>query len=295
MQSVLITAYKDPDNLFDLLNYFGRHFAVYLHVDRRVVAGWRRQGIWSQLARHPAVRHLSARYSVHWGGINHLLAILDLSAKAVAMPDCSYVHLITGQDFPLISRAQLLDFPNRAKGKSFIDYAKLPTPYWPNEDGGFDRLRYFHLYDILDLGRSSNLDREAVKLQRKLRICRPLPQRLQLYGGSTYWSLSADCVRYTVKPERQKHRLLRRLHHCFCAEEIFFQTMLVNSAYASTLACTNLRYIDWTGNHERGLPAVLDKRDLNAVLSSEALFARKVDSGVSKVFKENVRSRWADA
>lgn len=295
MQSVLITAYQDPDNLFDLLNYFGPHFAVYLHLDRRVVAGWRKQGILSQLTRHPAVRYLSTRYSVHWGGINHLLAILELSAKAAEQPDCGYVHLITGQDFPLISKEELLDFPNKALGKSFLDYSKLPSPYWPRENGGFDRLRYFHLYDIMDIGRYSDLDRKVLNIQRRLRISRPLPRKIQLYGGSTYWSLSADCVRYIAKPGIPQKRLLKRLQYCFCAEEIYIQTVLVNSPHSPTLACTNLRYIDWTGNHDRERPAVLDQRDASAALESKALFARKVDSRVSEVFKKDVRRRWTDA
>lgn len=229
------------------------------------------------------------------GGINHLLAILDLSAKAIEEPDCRYVHLITGQDFPLISREQLLDFPDKAMGQSYIEYFSLPSPNWRNEDGGLDRLRYFHLYDILDIGRSSNLNRKALALQKRLRILRPLPQGYQLYGGSTYWSLSVDCVRYIVKPGFLQYQLLRRLYHCFCAEEIYVQTLLMNSAHSSTLACDNLGYIDWSGNHQRGLPAVLDERDVSAVLASKALFARKVDSKVSKVFKNDVRNRWTDA
>jgi len=293
MQGVLITAYKDPANLLELLEYFGSDFAIYLHIDKRAAPAWRLQGILQALANNPSIRHLSTRYAINWGGIQHLLAILELASKAVEEASISYIHLITGQDFPLQERTTLLDFPKSAEANNFIQHASLPAAWWAREDGGLDRISYFHLYDIFDIGRASQRDRQALAWQRKLRIRRRIPTWFpKLYGGSTYWSMSSNCVRHVVNETRKRPEILKRLRFCFCAEEIYFQTILMSSPFASTLVSNNLRYIDWSGNHGRDLPAFLDNRDVEAALASNALFARKVDSQKSESFKVATRQHW---
>jgi hypothetical protein len=62
--------------------------------------------------------------------------------------------------------------------------------------------------------------------------------------------------------------------HVDIPDEVFFQTVLMNSELAGSVVNDNLRYIDWT----RGArPALLEARDLPALRASPKLFARKFD------------------
>ena len=57
-------------------------------------------------------------------------------------------------------------------------------------------------------------------------------------------------------------------------DEIFFQTLVLNSPHRDSVVDANLRYIDWPG------PRVLRADDLDALLGSGMLFARKFDETV---------------
>lgn len=69
-----------------------------------------------------------------------------------------------------------------------------------------------------------------------------------------------------------------------CCDELFLQTVLMNSPYAQNLSCTVFqndykscqRYIDWN----RGNPYVFRENDFEELISSGYLFARKFDSKV---------------
>jgi hypothetical protein len=64
------------------------------------------------------------------------------------------------------------------------------------------------------------------------------------------------------------------------AEEIFFPTYFMNSDLAPWMAKDDLRYTDWCERNGSS-PACLDERDAESLLSSNALFARKVSSETS--------------
>jgi hypothetical protein len=59
-------------------------------------------------------------------------------------------------------------------------------------------------------------------------------------------------------------------------DEIFFQTILMNSPHAENIINDDLRYLDWKDRNS-GSPAVLSKTDLSNLLVSQKLFARKFD------------------
>lgn len=68
--------------------------------------------------------------------------------------------------------------------------------------------------------------------------------------------------------------------HTYCPEELYFQTVLMNSPHAGRVVNDNLRYILWEKRHG-SLPAVLDESDFEPLKASGALFARKLSSPVS--------------
>jgi len=74
--------------------------------------------------------------------------------------------------------------------------------------------------------------------------------------------------------------LLNRLKHSFCSEEIYFQTIIMNSPFSDKVINNNLRYIKW--EYKNGsMPAILDEEDYEEVEKSNQLFARKIEYPVS--------------
>ena len=91
-----------------------------------------------------------------------------------------------------------------------------------------------------------------------------------------------------------------------CAAEIFFHSIVKNSPFATNIThdfeketCLNsffasnehvCHYVDW---NTKGvfLPKVLDINDLDSLVNSEALFARKIDEKISRNLVEILEER----
>ena len=69
--------------------------------------------------------------------------------------------------------------------------------------------------------------------------------------------------------------LLKRLKNSTCGDEIFFQTVLMNSNFADRIVHNNMRYIDWSVISP---PKFLTVEDYEKIISSRTLFCRKIES-----------------
>jgi hypothetical protein len=70
---------------------------------------------------------------------------------------------------------------------------------------------------------------------------------------------------------------VRFFGHVLIPDELFFQTIIMNSELRGSIENDNLRFLDWSRDPR---PAVLVQKDLPALLSSHKLFARKFDERI---------------
>lgn len=276
-QAILITAYKDFLQLARLTSEFDGRFNIYIHVDKKSRITSNERQI---LAKNKQIKYFSQDYKVNWGGFNHMRAYLGLISIALKNEDNIYFHLITGQDFPIQSNAYFDRFFEDKN--NYMSSFRLPTTGWKN--GGLDRLKYYNFYDWFNAKKSTLWLSRIRKLQLKLNYKRQIPSYLgQLYGGNTYWSLSRSTVQFVQNYTNQNSKFFNRFRFVFCAEEIYFQTLIMNSKYSEQVINNDLRYIDWKSGRG-GFPAILDERDFEDIIHSEKLFARKLDMNANGLF-----------
>lgn len=287
-QGILITAYKNIEQLSDLLDAFDDNFVFYIHIDKKSEIP---QIEIDKLKSKKGVLLVSQAYDIKWGGINHLKAILLLLEVGLKNAEITYFHLITGQDYPIKKSAEIISFMNENSGKEFMEYNSLPYKDWPR--GGMNRLEHYNLNDVFNgregIGRSIIMKLLAV--QRILGFKRKFPASFpkDLYGGSTYWTLSKSCIEYVFKYLKSHPEYLKRFDYSFCSEEIFFQTIILNSPFKDKVVNNCLRYIVWEVRNN-SFPANLDSSDLESILSSDALFARKIEHPHSDKLLKEVKS-----
>lgn len=287
-QAILITAYKDIQQLKELVVFFdAQSFNVYIHLDRK--SKFSPEEI--PFLKEPQVKLISTRYKVNWGGFNHLKSYLYLSNEALKDEENFCFHLITGQDFPVKPKSYFLKFGKEQirEPRDYLAHHEVPFSRWSG--GGVNRLTYYHLYDFFDAKKYKTEIRKFVRLQKKLGLIRKLPKDfLQLHGGSTYWTLSKDALTYVVDYTKNNPKFFKRFRYSFCAEELYFHTILLNSPFANRVVNDNLRHIDWSV--DRGsTPVVLDERDYGVLVQGNCLFARKFDKkslGLKKQLQENI-------
>jgi len=265
----IVSAYKLPAQLERLLRRLeapGVSFAV--HVDRKT-----RRSTWDEMVSrcHGLDVTWLPRHRSQWGGFGHVRATLKGIDNFVAsgLP-FDYAVLLTGQDYPLRSPAGIARFLGAANGRSYMRHLPLPWAPW-GPRGGLDRIEDWHVITYR-------------RLHLPLPLRRRLPSGLQPYGGSAYWCLSSRLVHFVHGFLSENPDYVRFFQHVFVPDELFFQTIIMNSELRDTVENDDLRYVDWT---REPAPVVLTRDDLPALISSPQLFARKFD--------ETVDSRVLDA
>lgn len=258
----VVSAYKLPRQLERLLRRLaGPGVTFTVHVDRKT----RRRDYDEMVARTRDLDvHFLSRHACHWGGWGHVRATLKGIERLVEdSVEYDYLALLTGQDYPLRSPAAIAEALGSADGRSYMSWWALPRAQWGTR-GGLDRYEDWHAITY----RRSHL---ALPLHRSL------PYGLTPYGGGAYWCLSRALVDYVQGFVRDNPEFVRFFKHVLIPDELFFQTIVINSALADTVENDNLRYLDWS---REPAPAVLSRHDLGAITTSGALFARKFDDTV---------------
>jgi Core-2/I-Branching enzyme len=259
----IVSAYRLPDQLGRLLRRLDDGDATFLvHVDRKTDdATFRRMREGAALARN--VTFLD-RHVCHWGGFGHVRASLKgIAALVQAGCDFDYAVLLTGQDYPLRAPAAIARYLVDAGGLSFLRNFPLPQPAWDGR-GGLDRYESWHVLSYR-------------RLHLRVPLRRRIPGGLTPYGGSPYWCLPREVIEWIHRYVETHPDYVRFFEHVFVPDELFFQTLVLNSPHRDSVVDANLRYIDWSTTPG---PKVLRADDLDALLGSGMLFARKFDETV---------------
>lgn len=226
--------------------------------------------------------------AVHHGGFSQTRATVASLRHAAAQP-FDYVFVLTGRDYPIKTDRALLEFLARHRGQSFISFYPMApgTPLYHHVAQRF----------FVDerMGLPERLRPLAMNLERAER--RLLPERRFPFGhvpyrGSAYFALTRQVADYVLAflDTDDGARYMRFFRRSWGSDEMLFQSVVLNSPLATTCRHyerdraaglthpndAHLHYVDWDPARER--PAVLDERDLDALLASEAFFARKVDA-----------------
>ncbi|MDQ3100988.1 MAG: hypothetical protein M3R08_06350, partial [Bacteroidota bacterium] len=191
----LITAYKDPDALVELIDDLGSGAAIHIHWDRRSPLT---KEEFQRITSKKQVKTFSRRYKVNWGSTRHLRALLELSRKALLDPDVQRLHALSGSDRPIIPLRQFDVFFAEHEQSEFISGSPLPSANW--QGGGLQRLTLYHPLDFLDVKRLNHarLRNLLLKLQRLFKVERSIKDLPPLHGGSTRSSISRGLLPHVL-------------------------------------------------------------------------------------------------
>ncbi|MCR5774869.1 MAG: beta-1,6-N-acetylglucosaminyltransferase [Lachnospiraceae bacterium] len=265
MQAVIITAYKDPEMLYRLCGELDReHFSIFIHIDKRYIRDF-------DAGRLKAGGNVEvySEYATTWGSIKHLYAILLLLKKAVSHNEVSYIHIISGQDYPVHDIRE-------AENDNRIYLSDAPVPE--------ERYRQYNICGMFDQGKraAEDLYRRSVRLQKLIGIrrCR-LGEYESIYKGTVWSSMPKAAAEYALDKAGEQG-FLKDLRTTYIPEEFFFQTIFFNSPeWRERVVRNNRRYVVWDKRDGLKAPAVLDERDIEAIRGTDAWFARKMDSVLS--------------
>lgn len=224
--------------------------------------------------------YFTPRVRVTWGDFSQVKAQMLLIEAAVKnQPErggYSYFHLISGCDLPIKSNAEINKFFSENRGKEFIHFSSDRVT-----ESSVNRIRYYHFFRSRRNTFFKLISFALYKIQTLLGVDRLRKSGIKVQKGCNWFSITGDFAQYIYENMERWERIFR---YSYCADEVFVQTILVNSPFKDNLympECGNnhlacARLIDWN----RGNPYVFRKEDFEQIKSSPAVFARKFDTGV---------------
>ncbi|MCC5615786.1 beta-1,6-N-acetylglucosaminyltransferase [Nostoc sp. CHAB 5836] len=279
----IILAHNYPEQLLRLVDQLNTDkTSFFIHIDKSSDRKIFKQ-ISAELMDFPNVFFLK-RYNSKWGSFGIVKATLKVINSIVETGICfDYIILLSGQDYLIKSNTYIKMFLQENQGKEFIEYFSLPDKRW-GEHGGLKRIDSWHFSwrnKYFDIPEKQKFQSYIASLLYSLVILllpkkRKLIEGYAIYGGSQFWCLTGECIKWINIFVQQNPKFVKRFHYTFCPDEIFFQTIILNSHFKDKVVNNNLKYIDW-GNVNSCHPMILDKNDVEKIRQSEKLFARKFD------------------
>ncbi len=267
----LILAHANPKQVERLVARLSNENShVFIHLDKKADITQ-----YQYLNLLPGVFFISNRVAVGWGDYSMIQATLngfeEILQKGI---EYSHLNLLSGQDYPIKNIEEIQKFLFANAGKSFFQWRDIEKD-WPD---GRKRLSQYSLGDYHLPGK--------YQFQRFLNFLskRKFPDNLKAYGKSQWVTITPAAAEYSIKYIKEHPKLKRFFRMTWAVDEVFFQSILVNSPLIDTLVNENYRYIEMDANLR---PTTLVTADVKMLINSGMFFARKFDLGTDKnVFDE---------
>lgn len=258
---------------------------VYLHVDGKVPDV--RHQLENMRLEKARLYVLPNPVSVYWGHSSLVKAELLLMRTAQVNGPYAYYHLLSGCDLPIKSQDEIHRFFLENEGFEFLSY-------WNKEKDmreAYKRTRYYYVLNrykkrasLLQHALATPVRNILLALQKLVDTDRIRNNEWQIMRGSQWFSITEGCCRYVLNHEKEIWKMFR---YTLCPDEIFMQTVIWNSPFREKLYDIkdsmrgSMRAIDW----QRGNPYVWRREDVEYLVNSPYLFARKFSSDDMDIVK----------
>ncbi|MEI9947066.1 MAG: beta-1,6-N-acetylglucosaminyltransferase [Chitinophagaceae bacterium] len=268
--AVLILAHKDAaqtERLINRLQHPSLH--LFIHVDKK-----------SPLSKHSfssPVTQIKNNIPVFWGDFSPVQATLNgMKEISEKLGVFDYFILLSGQDYPIKPTESLLQFLQQNKGSEFIDHHPVTEDGWK---AAMSRYQYFYYRKNKNVWGWAFF--AVVRTFMKITgIKRKSP--VPVWAGSQWFNISYAAFDYILKYTSANPELVSFMKRSNFTDELFFQTVLLNSPFKNNCVNNSLRYIHWNeaSMEENKSPGIIGIKDLAVIQQSPAFFARKFDAAV---------------
>jgi hypothetical protein len=221
--------------------------------------------------------------NVKWAAFSGILCEMDLLKEATNRGEYDYYHLLSGSDLVIKTQNEIHQFFDHNKGIEFVafDERQIASHY-------LDRIQYYYFFqDVYGRNRKNIflvglyvIDKILLSIQKFLKINRLKEVDIEFQKGTNWFSITHDFAKYVLQ---QEEWIYRTFQYSLSGDEIFLQTILINSDFRENLCQpkkleenTNMRLIDWS----RGKPYTWRKEDYDILTNSNMFYARKIDPNV---------------
>ena len=280
----LIIAHNDCEQIKNLVNALDdRENDIFLHLDRK--SSITENDIGSQV-KYSEIKIYKC-FDIRWGADSQAKCEIFLLREAINNNKYIYYHILSGSDYPIKSMKEIKDFFQNHEGKEFIHFDNKTA-----SKHAYERVLYYHpLNNFYKISKYKFIHRLffliddlCISFQKIFGIQKKCEFKI-IQKGCNWCSLSHNFVLYLLD---QEEKILRLIKYSECSDEIFIQTIIVNSPYINNLYKPSFdndydqcaRHIIWDKNNNK-YPKTLTLEVLSELRSTYAVFARKFSSSKS--------------
>ncbi len=276
-KAYIILAHKNAEQVIRLINRLDDDSSTFfIHFDKKFT-GWQ-PDMFSGMGNKV---HLIKRTKTFWGGYSLVEATL-LSMRAIKAMNKNFdvITLLSGQDYPIKSNEHINHFFLNADRRIFMEYYPMPNyKKWPPGGGMYRFEKYFFglkWYELFS-SRATNFSSALISFLKRRH-----PEHLRPYAGSQWWTIDMHALNYILNFVSNNPDFSKYHKYTFVPDEVFFQTILLNASderIIKSISNNNKRFLSWKIHSNSG-PDILQSDNLNDIMNSDALFARKLDLSI---------------
>lgn len=269
-QAIILMIYSFKNNVCNLLKEFdSEYFDIFIHIDK--ISNISQNDLNNVCTKSKV--YIYKKINVHWGGTSQMKCELYMFNKIMeSKENYSYIHILSGEDFPLVTNECLFNFFKNSKYIFLEDFERLPS----SEEY---KLKYFFYSPYLFKNRKfiRRVSKISLIFQKILHINRKSKIKYKNFKCGQWCSLPSNAVQYLVKNQKE---INKHYSFTFCGDECFIATYLaINIEFKDLIYKNNIRLIDW----KRGYPYLFSKDDINEINDSNMIFARKVNLSMNNL------------
>ena len=247
---------------------------VVIHIDKRVPSKEHTQFV-NRLSKLKNIR-FSKRHRCEWGTWSLVAASQSASELMLSeFPEVRHVYLASGSCLPLRPVEELRKYLEERPLTNFIE--SVTTEDVPWTVGGLDEER-FTLRFPFSWKRHRYLFDRYVRLQRRLRFKRRIPEGLVPHLGSQWWCLTRQTLSAILEdPDRKTYdRYFKRV---WIPDESYYQTLV--RLYSSNIESRSLTLSKFDF---QGKPHIFYDDHLQLLRRSNCFVARKIWSRANRLY-----------
>lgn len=273
----LIMAHNDPYCFHKLISLLDdKRNDIYIHIDKKSDIN-----LFNDVKVKYSNIYFTNRIDVQWGSYSQIKTELTLLYAAASHRKYVRYHLLSGVDLPLKTQNEIHKFFDIYNSKEFVGYA----PPRSIKDISFKTefihigIRNYRSNSVVKKIFSHVVHDDFINLQKLIHY--RIKHDIEIKKGANWFSITNELAQFILQNEDLIKKTFR---YGLCIDEMFVQTLLWNSPFKDRIYSTKdefegcMRLIDWN----RGDPWIWKDEDLETLIKSNRMFARKFSSKVDR-------------
>jgi hypothetical protein len=275
----LILAHKNPVQLNELIEILDcNEIDFYIHLDKKV-----KKKNFDSFEEKNNVFFIENRVSTKWATFSLVQATINSLREIVNKEKYDYINFISGQDLPIKSKNDIVQFLRDNDGTEFI----TTIPFSKYNEWWIENERRVFNYNFQNW--KIPFKYKIQKLVNLITQKRENPNGYIISGNAQWFCITTNCAKYIINTIDTNKKLVTFFKYVWGADEFLFSTIVYNSPFKQKTK-ENLTYVDWEIQN-KGHPKTLMIDDFEKIMASDKLFERKFDINIDQSIINKIKNK----